>query len=84
MQVFQGSGNLINAITTARKFRIIDHDGDSAYVSWWETFCNFFAIFCNFFQALEHDDVVVLQVPVFKVVEAFSEMREKQILETDK
>lgn len=28
--------------------------------------------------ALEHDDVVVLQVPVFKVVEAFNEIREKQ------
>ena len=32
----------------------------------------------KFIQALEHDDVVVLQVPVFKVVEAFNEIREKQ------
>ena len=29
------------------------------------------------FQSLENDDVVVLLVPVFKVVEAFQEMRDK-------
>ena len=29
------------------------------------------------FQSLENDDVVVLLVPVFKVVEAFQEMRDR-------
>merc|ERR1712223_28441 len=58
--IFRGSGNLINAITKAKKFGIIDHDGDEdeAY-------------------SLENDDVVVLLVPVFKVVEAFQEMRDR-------
>jgi len=57
---FRGSGNLTHAITKAKKFGIIDHDGDEdeAY-------------------SLENDDVVVLLVPVFKVVEAFQEMRDK-------
>ena len=33
-KIFRGSGNLINAITKAKKFGIIDHDGDEeeAYV----------------------------------------------------
>jgi hypothetical protein len=31
----------------------------------------------HFFQTLEHDDVVVLQVPVFRVVDAFTEMRQR-------
>jgi len=55
---FRGSGNIINAITKAKKFGIVDHDGEQAY-------------------ALESDDVIVLQVPVFKVVQAFNEMRER-------
>ena len=34
MQAFRGSGNLTHAITKAKKFGIIDHDGDEdeAYV----------------------------------------------------
>ena len=29
---FRGSGNIINAITKAKKFGIVDHDGEQAYV----------------------------------------------------
>ena len=34
LQAFRGSGNLTHAITKAKKFEIIDHDGDEdeAYV----------------------------------------------------
>ena len=34
LQAFRGSGNLTHAITKAKKFGIIDHDGDEdeAYV----------------------------------------------------
>ena len=30
---FRGSGNIINAITKAKKFGIVDHDGEQAYVN---------------------------------------------------
>lgn len=71
-------GNLINAITKAKKFGIIDHDGDQAYVSCCVCLKKLYFLLHKFFaQALEADDVVVLQVPVFKVIEAFSEMRDR-------
>ena len=74
---FRGSGNIINAITKAKKFGIVDHDGEQAYVNISDLieFVSLKSLFT--FKALESDDVIVLQVPVFKVVEAFNEMRER-------
>ena len=85
-QVFRGSGNVWSAIEQSKKFGVIDTDSDSAHVITKKK--NILKMICisksvtsnsfKFIQALEHDDVVVLQVPVFKVVEAFNEIREKQ------
>ena len=75
MQAFRGSGNLTHAITKAKKFGIIDHDGDEdeAYVRkrdlhdvivWPILNSEILRIYLFIFQSLNQSKLIFTNLPI--------------------